>query len=102
MEQKENGGFIQPAISKFDSHYDHWAMLIENLLRSKEYWEIVENGIPANIGIERDTRTKKDRWRGTVKDLKAKNYLFQALLDRSILETILKMDTSKDIWDSLK
>lgn len=34
-------------------------------------------------------------------DLKAKNYLYQAI-DRVVLETILKKDTSKDIWDSLK
>ena len=33
--------------------------------------------------------------------MKCKNYLFQSL-DRSILETILKKDTAKDIWDSLK
>lgn len=36
-----------------------------------------------------------------MKDLKAKNYLFLAI-DRSILEMILKKDTAKDIWDSLK
>jgi RNase H-fold protein (predicted Holliday junction resolvase) len=36
-----------------------------------------------------------------LKDLKAKNYLFQAI-DRSLLETILKKDTAKNIWDSLK
>lgn len=36
-----------------------------------------------------------------LKDLKAKNYLFQAL-DRSVLETILNKHTTKDIWDSLK
>ena len=36
-----------------------------------------------------------------LKDLKAKNYLFQAI-DRSILETILCKDTSKHIWDSMK
>nr|KYP55395.1 hypothetical protein KK1_001607 [Cajanus cajan] len=36
-----------------------------------------------------------------LKDLKAKNYLFQAI-DRSILETILCKDTSKDILDSMK
>ena len=36
-----------------------------------------------------------------MKDLKAKNYLFQAI-DRSILETILCKETSKDIWDSIK
>jgi hypothetical protein len=31
-----------------------------------------------------------------LKDLKPKNYLFQAI-DRSILEMILKKDTTKDI-----
>ena len=36
-----------------------------------------------------------------LKDLKVMNYLFQAI-DRSILETILKKDTAKDIWDSSK
>jgi len=36
-----------------------------------------------------------------LKDLRAKNYLFQAI-DRSLLETILKKDIAKDIWDSLK
>ena len=36
-----------------------------------------------------------------LKDLKAKNYLFQAI-DRPILETILCKETSKDICDSMK
>ena len=36
-----------------------------------------------------------------LKDLRAKNYLFQAI-DHSILETILCKDTSKDFWDSMK
>ncbi|KZV19035.1 hypothetical protein F511_08463, partial [Dorcoceras hygrometricum] len=36
-----------------------------------------------------------------LKDLKAKNYLFQAI-DRATLETILCKDTSKQIWDSMK
>ena len=36
-----------------------------------------------------------------LKDLKANNCLFQAI-DRSILETILCKETSKDIWDSMK
>jgi len=29
--------FVQPAIPRFDGYYDHWSMLIENFLRSKEY-----------------------------------------------------------------
>jgi len=36
-----------------------------------------------------------------LKDLKAKNFFFQAI-ERVVLETILKKDTAKDIWDSLK
>lgn len=30
-----------------------------------------------------------------------KNYLFQAI-DRTVLDTILKKDTNKDIWDAMK
>lgn len=36
-----------------------------------------------------------------LKDLKAKNYLFQSI-DRLVLETILNKDSAKSIWDSLK
>ena len=36
-----------------------------------------------------------------LKDLKAKNYLFEAI-DRPILETILCKETFRDIWDSMK
>ena len=45
--------FAQPAISKFDGHYDHWSMLMKKFLRSKEYWSLVETGIPAATeGVE--------------------------------------------------
>ncbi|RVW91533.1 hypothetical protein CK203_046194 [Vitis vinifera] len=94
--------FFQPAILKFDGYYDHWAMLMENFLRSKEYWGLVENGVPvvAEDAVLTDAQRKhiEDQ---QLKDLKAKNYLFQAL-DRSILETILNKKTTKDIWDSMK
>jgi hypothetical protein len=60
---------------------------------------LIETGITA-AAEDKDLREKTiDELR--LKDLKAKNYLFQAI-DRSILETILKKDTAKDIWDSLK
>lgn len=36
-----------------------------------------------------------------LKDLKAKNYLFQSL-DKSILKTITQKETSKQVWDSMK
>lgn len=42
----DNSTFVQPAIPRFDGHYDHWSLLMENHLRSKEYWSIVESEIP--------------------------------------------------------
>jgi hypothetical protein len=36
-----------------------------------------------------------------LKDLKVKNYLFQAI-DRTVLDTILEKNTAKDIWDAMK
>nr|XP_028948055.1 uncharacterized protein LOC103454709 [Malus domestica] len=93
--------FVQPVIPRFDGHYDHWSMLMENFLRSNEYWNLVETGITAAAaGAESSDLQKNALEEQKLKDLKAKNYLFQAI-DRSILETILKKDTSKDIWDSL-
>ncbi|XP_020415685.1 uncharacterized protein LOC109948146 [Prunus persica] len=98
----ERSSFIQPSIPRFDGHYDHWSMLMENFLRYKEYWSLGENGITAYAGgtvlIEAQLKTLKDQ---KLKDSKAKKYLFQAI-DRAILEIILKKDTAKDIWDSLK
>ena len=40
------------AIPHFDGQYDHWSMLMENVLLSKEYWSIVEyeiQGSPASV-----------------------------------------------------
>ncbi|PNY13276.1 retrovirus-related Pol polyprotein from transposon TNT 1-94 [Trifolium pratense] len=51
----ENSDFLKPSIPKFDGYYDHWAMLMENLLRSKEYWSLIENGVtvaPENATAE--------------------------------------------------
>jgi len=36
--------FVQPAIPRFVGHYNHWSMLMENFLRCKEYWQVVETG----------------------------------------------------------
>ena len=38
----DTSNFAQPSIPKFEGNYDHQSMLMENLLRSKEYWSIVE------------------------------------------------------------
>jgi len=75
---------------------------MKNFLRSNEYWGLVETGIPvAAEGMDPTEEQRKTIEDHRLKDLKVKNYLFQAI-DRSILETILKKDTLKDIWDSLK
>nr|DAD33589.1 TPA_asm: hypothetical protein HUJ06_012440 [Nelumbo nucifera] len=93
--------FVQPAIPRFDGHYDHWSMLMENFLRCKEYWN-VESGVAAPEDGRALTDAQKTELEGLkLKDLNAKNYLFQAI-DRSILETILNKETSKQIWHSMK
>ena len=39
--------YAQVTVPKFDGHYyDHWSELMENFLRSKEMWSLVERGIP--------------------------------------------------------
>jgi len=48
-----SANFAQPSIPKFDGCYDHWAMLMENLLRSKEFWDLVETGV--TIALENPT-----------------------------------------------
>lgn len=108
MAESNSNGFVQPAIPKFEGHYDHWAMLMENFLRSKEYWDLIENGISVVVtqGAEPSTVVATEAQRKLIegqklKDLKVKNYLFQAI-DRNIMETILDRDTSKSIWYSMK
>ncbi|KAK4425281.1 hypothetical protein Salat_1722000 [Sesamum alatum] len=81
-------GFVQAAIPKLDGHYDYWSMLMENFMRSNEYWTVIENGVHAAAEGEKAFEEAK------LKDMKAKNYLFQAI-DRSILETILNKETTK-------
>ncbi|GAU29090.1 hypothetical protein TSUD_58560 [Trifolium subterraneum] len=96
----ESSNFLPHVIPKFDGFYDHWAMLMENLLRFKEYWGAIEDGVtvaPPDATAEQLKIANDSKLR----DLKVKNYLFQAI-DRSILETILQRDTAKEIWDSMR
>nr|KYP50277.1 Retrovirus-related Pol polyprotein from transposon TNT 1-94 [Cajanus cajan] len=102
MANANDSSFVQPAIPRFDGHYDHWSMLMENFLRSKEYWSLVETGFEDSekgSAASEDQKRKRDEMK--LKDLQVKNYLFQAI-DRTILETILQKNTSKEIWDSMK
>ena len=88
---------MHPSIPKFDGYYDHWSMLMEKFLRLKEYWTLIEQGVlVAAEGVSLTDAQMKVIDDQRLKGLKAKNYLFQAI-DRSLLETILKKDTAKDI-----
>jgi len=95
------GSFVQPAIPRFNGHYDHWSMLMENFLRSKEMWELVEIGYTEVSGSMQTDGQQKKNDEMKLKDLKVKNYLFQAI-DRTVLDTVLKKDTAKNIWDAMK
>ena len=83
MENNSNLHFVQPAIPKFDGHYDHWEMLMETLLRSKEYWTIVEQGIPV-LPATPNAEQRKLVEEGKLKDLKAKNYTQILLYTKTI------------------
>jgi hypothetical protein len=73
---------------------------MENLLRSKEFWSLIENDVtvaPENATQEQQKPAEDSK----LKDLKVKNYLYQST-DRSILEIILERNTSRDIWESMR
>lgn len=76
---------------------------MENFLRSKELWSLVEEGIPAPaIGTSPASEAqRKTVEEAKLKDMKAKNYLFHAI-GREILEIIIDKGTSKAIWCSMK
>lgn len=64
----EKKDFLQPAIPRFDGHYDHWSMLMENLLRSKSLWSLVENGFEepraaTMLVVARLLRSNQHSWR---------------------------------------
>lgn len=75
---------------------------MENLIRSKEWWDLIEEGYvePAR-GVVLNEAQKQELAEKKLKDLKVKNYLFQTI-DKSILKTIIQKDTAKQMWDSLK
>ncbi|XP_050877827.1 uncharacterized protein LOC127081631 [Lathyrus oleraceus] len=75
---------------------------MENFLKSKEYWELIEPGyVDPTSGVVPTEAQRKKNDEMKLKDLKTKNYLFQEI-DRTVLDTILKKDTYKDIWDAMK
>lgn len=91
-----NSSFL--CILKFDGDYDHWSMLMEDLLRSK-VWSAVEQGfeetkpLESLIGAERRSLEEQK-----LENLREKNYLFQSI-DKNILKMITHKATSKVLWD---
>lgn len=74
---------------------------MENFLRSKEYWALVETSY-VELGKAPLTEAQQRRFdEQKLQDLKVKNYLYQ-VIDHTILEIILQKNTSKEIWDSMK
>ena len=90
-------------IPHFDGqHYDHWSKLMENLLRAKGLWSLVEIGIQEPIiGSALSTTQQAQHDDAKMKDHQVKHYLYQAI-DRVTFEQILDRRTSKIVWDSLK
>jgi hypothetical protein len=75
---------------------------MENLLRSKEYWSVIETGSAESAPGEVLTNAQRKTLEETkLKDLKVKNYLFQSI-DKSILKKITQKETAKQLWDSMK
>lgn len=69
--------FVQVVIPRFDGHYDPWSIMMENFLRSMEYWPIVEDGIGAPTEGDVLTNAQKMEFEGRkLKDLNVKNYHF--------------------------
>jgi len=93
----DSGSFVAPCVPKFDGDYDHWSLVMENLLRSKEYWSVIQSGFEEPKGDEALNATQqKTIDEARLKDLKAKNDLFQSI-DKSILKTIIQKDTTKQL-----
>jgi len=65
-----------------------------------QLWSLVEEGIPT-LGAAPTKAYRRSVSEANLKDLKVKNYLFQAI-DREILETILDKSSSHDIWKSMQ
>ncbi|XP_020266994.1 uncharacterized protein LOC109842539 [Asparagus officinalis] len=89
-------------IPHFSGHYDHWSELMENLLRAKGLWSLVEKGFEeprAGTLLTDAQQAQLDDAR--TKDHQVKHYLFQAI-DRIVFEQILDRRSAKTVWDSIK
>lgn len=64
---------MQASIPRFD---DHWSMMMENFLRSKEMWCLVEEGVLVVIrGPATSEGQRKTVEEAKLKDLKSQEFL---------------------------
>ncbi|KAJ9538614.1 hypothetical protein OSB04_031347 [Centaurea solstitialis] len=83
-----NKGHNLLSIPKFYGDYEHWKMLMENLLRSKEWWHLIEPGYVEPAAGTRETEAKKAaREQLKLKDLK-KKYQGHARVQRAQLQAL--------------
>lgn len=86
----------------FDGHYEHWSEMMENLLRAKQVWNLIDPGIrEPTVGVAQSEAEKKKLEELRMKDLQVKHYLYQAI-DRVTFEQILDRKTSKAVWESMR
>ena len=89
-------------IPKFDGDYDHWSMVMENLLRSKQFWSVIESGYAKpREGTQLTDAQQKALDEKMLMDLKARNFLFYSI-DKQILKTITQKEKAKQLWDAMK
>ncbi|CAL9024983.1 unnamed protein product [Prunus brigantina] len=80
--EKVTESFVQPAIPQFDDHYDHWNMLMQNFLTSKECWHLVESGIDSPIeGVTLSEQQQKRFYEQKLKDLKDSKNVVEMRID---------------------
>lgn len=102
MMATENVNFQSPTVPKFDGDYEHWSLLMKTLLRSKEYWVVIEPGYTEpREGAEITAAQHATLEAMRLKDLKAQNYLFQSI-DKQIIKTMTHKETAKQIWEAMR
>lgn len=69
----ESSNFSAPCVPKFNGDYEHWSLLMENLLHSKEYWSVIQPGYKEpGVGEVLTATQQKTLDEAKLKDLKAK------------------------------
>jgi len=76
-----NNDKLSSKIPYFDGqHYNHWSELMENLLRAKGLWNLIQNGVEEPIeGTVLTAAQLEQLEKSRTEDHKVKHYLFRAI-----------------------